>query len=124
MTVISASQAQRYEMPNVVFRGLASPSRGSTENCTWQFTLAPNSPGLSHQITREEIMVVLSGTGVAEIGTERHTVSKGDAIIIPAYMDFKLSNESDKPFEGIAVLPVGAQALIGDEPPFTPPWAL
>ena len=124
MPVILASQTRQFEMPNVRFTGLASPQRGSKENCTWQFTLAPKSPGLPHQITREEIIIALSGTGMAEIGNERHKISKGDAIVIPAHTDFSLSNESDKVFEGIAVLPVGAQVIIGNEPPFIPPWAL
>jgi mannose-6-phosphate isomerase-like protein (cupin superfamily) len=124
MPVIHSAQAEQFEMPNVTFKGLAAPSRGAKENCTWHFTLAPKSPGLLHQITREEIMIALSGTAVAEIGGERHVIGKGDAIIIPAHTDFKLSNESADAFEGIAVLPVGAQALIGSEAPFTPPWAV
>jgi quercetin dioxygenase-like cupin family protein len=124
MPVIYASKAKTYEMPGVKFTGLAAPQTGSKENSAWQFSLSPKSNGTLHQLTREEIMIVIRGSAVAEIGNERHEVSAGDAIIIPAHTDFKISNNSEKPFDGIAMIPVGAQAVIGTEPPFTPPWTL
>jgi mannose-6-phosphate isomerase-like protein (cupin superfamily) len=124
MPVIYASKAKTYEMPGVKFTGLAAPQTGSKENSAWQFSLAPKSNGTLHQLTREEIMIVIRGSAVAEIGTERHEISAGDAIIIPAFTDFKISNKSEKQFDGVAMIPIGAQAVIGTEPPFTPPWTL
>jgi quercetin dioxygenase-like cupin family protein len=123
MPVISASTAPKFDLPHVAFTGLASPKRGSTENAVWQFTLAPKAPGLPHQLTREEIIIALNGAAVAEIDGKRHRFSAGDAIIVPAKTSFALSNETDQPFTGMAVLPVGGQAVIGDSAPFTPPWA-
>ena len=123
MPVISASSAPKFELPNVTFTGLASPQRGSKENSVWRFTIAPKAPGLPHQLTMEEIIIALSGSAIAEIGKEQHRLSEGDAIIVPAKTNFSLTNESDQPFEGIAVLPVGGQAVIGSDAPFTPPWA-
>jgi quercetin dioxygenase-like cupin family protein len=124
MPVIYASQAKTFEMPGVKFTGLAAPQTGSMENSAWQFSLAPNSQGTPHQVTREEIIIVIRGSGVAEIGTESHKISAGDAIIIPPHTDFKISNNSQSPFDGVAIMPVGAQAVIGTQPPFTPPWTL
>jgi mannose-6-phosphate isomerase-like protein (cupin superfamily) len=121
--IVSLSNVPKFELPNVTFTGLASPQRGSKENSVWCVTVAPNAPGLPHQLTREETIIVLSGTAIAEIGKERHKVSEGDAIIVPAMTDFSLTNDSAEPFEAIAVLPVGGQAIIGNEAPFTPPWA-
>jgi len=117
------SDAPRFELPNVTFMGLASPQRGSKENSVWRVTIAPNAPGLPHQLTREETVIVLSGTAIAEIGKERHRVSEGDVIIVPAMTDFSLSNDGAEAFEAIAVLPVGGQAIVGNDAPFTPPWA-
>jgi mannose-6-phosphate isomerase-like protein (cupin superfamily) len=120
---ISLSDAPRFELPNVTFTGLASPQRGSRENSVWRVTIAPNTPGLPHQLTREETIFVLSGTAIAEIGKEQYRVSEGDVIIVPAMTDFSLSNEGAEAFEAIAVLPVGGQAIVGNDAPFTPPWA-
>ena len=68
MPVISVSNAPKFELPNVTFTGLASPQRGSKENSVWRFTIAPKAPGLPHQLTREEIIIALSGSAIAEIG--------------------------------------------------------
>jgi quercetin dioxygenase-like cupin family protein len=124
MTIISATQATHFELPNVNFSGLVSPKRGSKENSLWKFVLAPKAPGTKHQLTREELILVTSGTAKVEIGGKTQMVTKGDAIIVPPHTDFSISNESDTKFEGIAVLPVGGQAVMTGEEPFTPPWAL
>ena len=124
MPLISASNASKFELPNVTFIGLASPQRGSIENSVWRLTIAPKAPGLPHQLTREEIIIVLSGSAIAEIGKERHSLSEGDVIIVPARTDFSLSNDGEEPFEALAILPVGGQAIIGNDAPFTPPWAI
>ena len=123
MPIVSLSNAPKFELPNVTFTDLASPQRGSKENSVWRVTIAPNAPGLPHQLTREETIIALSGTAIAEIGKERHRLSEGDVIIVPAMTDFSLSNDGAGAFEAIAVLPVGGLAIIGDEVPFTPPWA-
>jgi quercetin dioxygenase-like cupin family protein len=124
MTIIRATQGTHFELPNVNFSGLISPKQGSKENSLWRFVLAPKAPGMMHQLTREELMVVTSGEAQVQIGGDIQMVSAGDAIIIPAHTDFSISNESDSSFEGIAVLPVGGQAVMAGEEPFTPPWAL
>ena len=123
MPFVSLSNAPKFELPKATFMGLASPKRGSKENSVWRFTLAPQAPGLPHQLTREETIIALSGTAIAEIGKERHRLSEGDVIIVPAMTDFSLSNDGAEAFEAIAVLPVGGQAIVGDDAPFTPPWA-
>lgn len=124
MPFVSLSKAPKFELPDVTFMGLASPQRGSKENSVWHLTIAPNAPGLPHRLTREETIIVLSGTAIAEIGAERHRISEGDVIIVPEMTDFSLSNDSAEAFEAIAVLPVGGQAIIGNDAPFTPPWAV
>jgi mannose-6-phosphate isomerase-like protein (cupin superfamily) len=124
MPAVHAANAQRYEFGDVTFVRLAAPQTGSKESSAWTFTVAPKSAGVTHQITREEIMIFLDGNAVAEIGKERHVVSKGDALIIPAHTDFRLSNEGNTAVEGMAMVPVGAQAVMPGEAPFIPPWTL
>jgi quercetin dioxygenase-like cupin family protein len=122
MPVIYATKAKTYEMPGVSFKGLAAPQTGSKENSAWTFSLTPKSEGTLHQVTREEIMIATKGKAFAEIGKDKFEFSAGDAIIIPPHTDFRLSNKSTEEFQGVALIPVGAQAVIGDEAPFTPPW--
>jgi mannose-6-phosphate isomerase-like protein (cupin superfamily) len=50
-------------------------------------------------------------------------VVAGDSLVVPAGAAFSLSNPGASVFEAVVVLPVGGQAVVGDEAPFTPPWA-
>lgn len=124
MPHIKAEDAAIFEIPNVRFEGLASPSRGARETAVWRVTLAPNAPGGLHSLSREEVLVALSGVAEARIGEITHRFAAGDAIVVPAETTFALANPGPEIFVAIAVLPVGAQARMGTEPAFTPPWAL
>ncbi len=123
MTYLPAAATTRHELPGVVFMAMVSPQKGSTANSVWRLTVAPGTPGTAHQLTKEEIIIATAGQARVTIDGKRHDVRPGDTIIVPALTDFSLSNEGHEAFEAIAVFPVGGQAIIGDGPAFTPPWA-
>jgi quercetin dioxygenase-like cupin family protein len=122
MPAIHAQDAKQYEFGEIKFLRLAAPQTGARETSLWKFRLPPNSEGAVHQITREEIMVIMRGAARAEIGKESHALAEGDAIIVPAHTDFRLSATGDEPVEGVALAPVGAQAVMPGQAPFIPPW--
>ena len=125
MTLITAASAAVHNFDGVTFTGLAAPSRGASENAVWRVKLpAGRLSDSTHQLSREEILVAVTGDAVATIGDTPHRFSVGDAIVVPAFTDFKLDNPSDAPFEAIAVLPAGGRAIIAGVAPFTPPWAV
>lgn len=124
MTIIDSRIAPVFAHGNVRFTGLASPSRGTHENSVWRVSIAPGSPHPgTHQVTREEVFVALSGT--AEVMLEGRTMplEAGSALVVPALTDFSLANPGNEPFEAIVVLPVGGEAVIPGQAPFVPPWA-
>ncbi len=124
MPFVSALDAPLFELPGVRFRGLASPTRGAAENSVWTVTLEPGTPARPHQLTREQIFVVLEGRAEARVGVSPcHALEPGCALIVPAHTTLSLSNPFESPFVAVAVLPVGGQAIVGEGPPFTPPWA-
>lgn len=124
MPHIKAADAVLFEIPHVTFAGLAAPSRGARETAVWRVTLAPHAPGTLHSLSREEVLVALNGVAEVHIGHDTHVFAAGDAIVVPAETPFSLANPGDAPFAAIAVLPVGAQARIGDDAAFDPPWAI
>ncbi|MFJ4654867.1 cupin domain-containing protein [Nocardia sp. NPDC088792] len=123
MTLIESAAAPTFEGPLMTAVGLAAPSRGSTENSVWRFTMHPGNPGHEHMVSREEIFIALSGSARATIGGETFDFSAGDALVIPAHTLFKVSVPGDEPFEAVAVLPVGAYAQAPGGDPVSPPWA-
>jgi quercetin dioxygenase-like cupin family protein len=124
MPHIAAADAPIFTLPGTTFTGLAAPSRGARENAVWRVALAPGTLPRAHQLTREEILVATSGDAVASLNGEEIRFSAGDALIIPAFAEFSLANPGDAAFEAVAVLPVGARAMMQDGELFTPPWSL
>jgi mannose-6-phosphate isomerase-like protein (cupin superfamily) len=78
---------------------------------------------LTHRVTREEIFYVLSGSGIVSTGGTDHPLEPGAMLIMPPETDFALSNPGAEALEILAIIPVGGQAKLGEEAPFTPPWA-
>jgi quercetin dioxygenase-like cupin family protein len=123
MPLITAATAPQFTIPGVTFTGLASPARGASDNAVWKVSLAPGGVGTTHQLTREEIFVCLSGGASIRLGDEVLILSPGDALIVPPHTDFGLDNPGDTPFEAVVVFPIGGQAILPGQPAFTPPWA-
>ena len=123
MSCIAPEDAVVFNLPGIVFAGLAAPSRGARETSAWRLRLEAGTPATPHRLTREEILVATAGRALASIAGTEHDLVAGGAVIVPAETDFALSNPHDEPFEAVAILPVGGQARIGDAAPFTPPWA-
>ncbi|MBI1772730.1 MAG: cupin domain-containing protein [Burkholderiales bacterium] len=124
MNLIEASSAKVFAMHEATFTGLASPSRGSTENSAWIVELSSNQAGVTHQLTREEIFICLSGAAKVSMGEEHYTLSAGSCLIVPAHTRFSISKTSNENFRAVAILPVGAEAMLEDGKTFIPPWAL
>jgi quercetin dioxygenase-like cupin family protein len=122
MALIAADAQRRHELPGASFHTLASPALGASETSVWRLRLEPHTPAVPHRVTREEIFVALSGSATARLDGDRAAVEPGLALVVPPGVDFELAT-GDEPFEALVCLPVGGQGVIGDEPPFTPPWA-
>jgi mannose-6-phosphate isomerase-like protein (cupin superfamily) len=124
MPCIAPEDAATFSLPGLEFTGLAAPSRGARENSAWRLRMAPGTPAMPHRLTREEILVATAGRALASIGGVAHDLVAAGAVIVPAGAEFSLANPHDAAFEAVAILPVGGQAVVGEQPPFTPPWAV
>jgi redox-sensitive bicupin YhaK (pirin superfamily) len=121
-TILRAVDAPRFEIPGVTFVGMASPSRGSEQVCTWKIIVAPrHESAAAHTLDRDEVFMVLSGS----IGVAGEVLGPGDALVVPAGDDIELSNPGDVPAEVMVAIPAGFTATMADGTPFgTPPWAV
>lgn len=120
--LITAADAPSFTLPGIEFTGLAAPSRGAVESAVWIVHVLPGTPGVPHQLTREEVLVALAGRARATVGDVDYELEAGSALIVPAGTDFALANPFDAPFRAVAVLPVGGAAIMDGEA-FVPPWA-
>jgi mannose-6-phosphate isomerase-like protein (cupin superfamily) len=109
--------------PGSRFIPLAVPSRGSVRTSVWQIEIQPGTPAAPHQLTEEEIFIVLDGRASVTLAGDVSAAGPGDAIVVPADTDFALENSGAVALRLLCVLPVGGQARTPDGQVFTPPWA-
>ncbi len=126
MTVIRHQDAPRFTLGDAHVVGFAAPSRGGRETCLWRLTIAPGSEGVAHTLDREEVFLAVSGVAVATLDGEQHTISAGDALIVPPGTTLRLAVPDRAPFEAVCAMAAGGQATLigGDGAPFPPPWAV
>jgi quercetin dioxygenase-like cupin family protein len=108
--------------PGATFHPLVAPSRGAERTSVWQVTLEPGPLPDPHQLTVEEVFVVLEGSAGVLLAAETHAAAPGDAIVVPPDTDFALHNTGDGPLRLLCALPVGGQVRMPDGAVFTPPW--
>ena len=123
MAVVHAPPTPTHELGGARFTSLATPSRGSSDTSVWRVEIAPGTPGTPHQLTREEVFVVLAGRAAVRLGDTVSSAGPGDAIVVPPGVLFALSPEGDEALHALCCLPVGGQGQLAGGEPFTPPWA-
>jgi quercetin dioxygenase-like cupin family protein len=123
MPVIDAREVPGHDVGGTRFFPLAAPSTGSTEISVWRVEIPPGGDPVPHELTREEVIVILSGTAHASIAGRTAVAGPGCAIIVPPDTPFSLIAAGDEPVTALAYLPVGGQARLPGQQPFTPPWA-
>jgi quercetin dioxygenase-like cupin family protein len=123
MPVIPAPPAPTHDLGGTRFTSLVRPSTGATDTSVWQVEISPGTPATPHSVTREEVFVVLDGEADVRIGGDASHARPGDAVVVPADVEFELSNAGDRQLRLLVCLPVGGQARLPDGSVFTPPWA-
>jgi mannose-6-phosphate isomerase-like protein (cupin superfamily) len=124
MTIIHAHEAPRFELPGLVFTGLASPSRGSADLCTWRLDIEPGftSPD-AHTIDRDEVFVVVSGA--IRLAPDGAPIDAGGAAVVHAGTPIQVSNAGDGPAAVMVAIGAGFSATMDDGTVIgTPPWAV
>ena len=123
MPLLRRADAPVFHLPGIRFTTLSSPSRGARDNAVWEFSVDPGVAGAPHRLTREETFVALEGQASVSLDGQPHALAAGSALVVAAGQTLALSNPGPQPFRALAVFPVGGQAVVGDGPAFTPPWA-
>lgn len=122
MAILAGPAEPTHDLGGTRFTSLATPSRGTTENSVWFVEIEPGVEPTPHQVTREEVFVVLEGRADVVIGSEKGAAGVGDAFVVPADTPFQVSAAPGGRLRMVCCLPVGGQARTAAGT-FTPPWA-
>jgi len=121
MTIHRSADATVFQMHGSRFHSYASPTRGQAQLCAWRLEIEASQPGVAHQVSHEEILLVLSGSAVVTISGDEHTVHPGDVIVFPAKASVQISTVG----EGLTAwvtTSVGLTAVTSDGQVIRPPW--
>lgn len=127
MAIVRAAESPRFDLPGIHFFGLLSPSRGSTELCTWRLEVDPGTgvDGEPHQLDHEEVFVILEGSLTITVNGQASDLTAGDAIAVPARSLLSVANLTSEPAKALVCIPAGFQAFTANGEAFgTPPWAV
>src|SRR5512140_3612352 len=105
MPVIHPPSSPTHTLPGAAFTALASPTRGAVSTSVWRVEIAPGAPATPHELTHEEIFVILAGKASVRLGEERREAAAGDAIVVPPDTLFEISNGGEAPLEALCCLP-------------------
>jgi mannose-6-phosphate isomerase-like protein (cupin superfamily) len=123
MSVLRAPATPTHDIGGARFTSLATPARGSVDTSVWTVEILPDTPATPHSLTREEVFVVLAGVASVRIDGRADAARAGDAIVVPAGVEFEIANAGGDVLRLVCCFPVGGQARFADGEPFTPPWA-
>jgi mannose-6-phosphate isomerase-like protein (cupin superfamily) len=122
MPVIHASQAVVHQMHGASFTSYAAPARGSRELCAWRVEVPGHTEGVAHQVSREEVVYVLSGTMRVMLDDQPGQAAAGDAVLVPAGARFRIDNPSDEPVTAWVTTNAGLAVIMPDGSRLVPPW--
>ena len=122
MQVIHAADAPRFQLHGVEFTGLAAPSRGSRQLCTWRLAVDPGVRNDEpHTIDRDEVFMVLAGS--VQITPDGEKLGPGDALVVQAGEPIQLSNLGETTAELYVAITAGFTGTMADGTQIQPPWA-
>jgi len=124
MPVIASPSSATHEVGGTKFTSLATPSLGSERTSVWQVEIPAGEVPTPHELTDEEIFVVLEGVAAVTIDGLASQARAGDTIVVPANVSFVMGNAGEHTLRLLCCLPVGGQARLPGGEAFTPPWAL
>jgi quercetin dioxygenase-like cupin family protein len=122
MPVIHADEAVVHQMHGASFTAYASPARGSQELCAWRVEIPGRTEGVAHQVSREEVLYVLTGTMRVTLNDQPCQAAAGDVVLVPAASKLRIDNLTDEPVTAWVTTNVGLAAVLPDGSWITPPW--
>ncbi|GAA1597166.1 cupin domain-containing protein [Actinoplanes couchii] len=123
MSVYRGTEAVAHHMDGVVFHAYASPSTGSRELCTWRLEVAPGTTGSAHRVSRDEVLMIQSGTLTFRLNETEGRAVPGDVLVVPSGAEFRAGNSGDTPVEAWVTTSAGFTATMPTGESITPPWA-
>lgn len=122
MPIISADEVVRFKTHGSTFSSYVAPSRGSEQLCAWRLEVPANTPGTTHRLDREEVILVLDGRLHVVLGDQDQTLDAGDVVLVPRDVDLRV-DAGPRGATAWVTTTAGLAAVTADGTRIEPPWA-
>lgn len=122
MAIIRADQATIYQTHGSRFHSFLAPATGSTELCAWRLEVPAGLVGAPHRPSREEAMLVLTGSLRGTLDGASIDAGPGDVLHVPAGAELRVDGGPDGVTAWVTTTP-GLVATTADGSTLAPPWA-
>ncbi|MEV4708560.1 cupin domain-containing protein [Actinoplanes sp. NPDC049316] len=122
MSIVKEEAAIAHEMHGATFHSFVAPSSGSRELCAWRLEVAGGTAGVEHRVSREEVVLLISGELTVTVDGVPGTLRAGDVAFVPAGSAFRVDNRSGGPASAWVTTSVGLEAVLPDGSSIRPPW--
>jgi len=115
-------EAVAHELHGATFHSYVAPASGSRELCAWRLEVAAGTAGVEHRVSREEVVLLVSGELTVTVDGVTGPLGAGDVAFVPAGASFRIDNTSAGPATAWVTTSVGLQATLPDGSSISPPW--
>jgi mannose-6-phosphate isomerase-like protein (cupin superfamily) len=122
MPTFDAAESTDYDLHGATFSAFVRPADGSVELCAWKLTVPPNTAGMPHRPSREEVLLILEGHLTVTIDGATTQLGPGAVALVPAGAQFQVDTGADGGSAWVTTTP-GLTATTADGATVTPPWA-
>lgn len=122
MPVYHPAQADTFEVHGSRFASFVRTERGADELCAWRLEVPAGLRGVEHRPSREEVVLILTGSLTVTLEGSVHTVGPGDVVHVPAGAELTVDGGPADATAWVTTTP-GLEAVVGAGAPLRPPWA-
>ena len=122
-SVTNIGEIPAHELPGNVLRGLATPSRGSTEVMLWNHVAEAGGASPEHWHDHDQVIYVTAGAGRVVVGDEEHAVRAGDVIVAPANVPHQVIAAEDEALDTVVAMLPSLRSYRPDGSEIDTPWA-
>lgn len=114
MTVIPAGDRRTTSTPNATMTTCCTPEQGEATVALWLTAMAPGAQGPWHRLDGEQVLTVLAGAVTLEHDGATTRMGPGDAAVIPAHDDRRLTADAEHGVEMVCAAPRPLRAHDGE----------
>ena len=122
MPIVREPDAVPHRLHGATFHSFAAPATGSHELCAWRLEVAPGTAGAAHRVSREEVLLLLTGDLTVTLDGVTTPLAPGDVVVVPAGSQLRVDNTSGGPATAWVTTSVGLEATMADGSTISPPW--